>query len=80
MVIEWQSSGAIGMVTMGQEPVVVGASPNSIPVPHLCHQAPSLDEMWSSKEPLGLAWHESSSGSMPLEDVVDGNTRTNRSD
>ena len=33
-----------------------------------------LDEVWSSKETRGLDWHQSSSGSMPLEDVVDSST------
>ena len=33
---------------------------------------PGLDEMRSSEESLGFAWHQSSSGSMPLEDAVDG--------
>ena len=37
-------------------------------------EACGLDEMWSSEEPRGLAWHQSSGGSIPLEDAVDGST------
>ena len=33
-----------------------------------------LDEVWSSEDPQGFAWHHSFCGSMPLEDAVDGST------
>ena len=64
-------------------------SPNSIQIPHTRHRAASTYEVILSdhptqstvltrcgvpRSPRGLAWHQSSSGSMPLEDVVDGST------
>ena len=36
-----------------------------------------LYEVWSAEEPRGLAWHQSSGGSILLEDVVDGSTIQN---
>ena len=83
--------GSIDMVTTGQEPVVDDflTSPNSIQIPHLCHQGPGTFEAILSdhleqnivltrcglpRSPHGLAWYQSSSGSMPLEDAVDGST------
>ena len=65
------------------------ASPYSIQIPHLRHQGPSTYEAillrhpeqstvlmrcGLPRSPRGLGWHQSSSGSMPPEDVVDGNT------
>ena len=73
--------GSISTVTTGQKPVVDGfpVSPLSIQIPHPRRQGPShpvrpvsLYKVWSPWSSHGLAWHKSSGGSMPLEDVVDG--------
>ena len=38
-----------------------------------------LDKVWFSEEPHRLAWHQSSSGSMPPEDANDGSiSQTNQ--
>ena len=65
-------------------------SPHSIQIPHPCLQGPNtykailldhsqqsmvLTRCGLSRSPHRLAWHQSSSGSVPPEDAVDGNTR-----
>ena len=64
-------------------------SPHSIEIPRPCRYHPSTHEAILSDypqqstvltrcgllmSPRGLAWHQSSSGGMPLEDAVDGST------
>ena len=39
-----------------------------------CRTILNKDEVWLCEEPRGVAWHQSSSGTMPLEDAVDGST------
>ena len=68
---------------------VFPASPLSIQIPHLRRQGPSTYEAIMSdhpqqstvltrcglpRSPLELAWHQSSSGSMPPEGAVEGST------
>ena len=63
------------------------ASPHSIQIPRPCRQVSSTYEailsdhpqhstVWTRcslpRSPLGLAWHQCSSGSMPQEEAVDG--------
>ena len=82
------SYGSMGTVTARQEPVVddILASPHSIQIPDLRpgiyeailsdhpQQSMVLSRCGIPRSPRGLAWHQSSSGSMPSEDAVDGST------
>ena len=82
--------GSICTVTMGKPVVDgFPTSPHSIQIPHPSHQGLSIYEAILSEHPQqstvltrcglpgsprGLAWHQISSGSMPLGDAVDGST------
>ena len=78
--------GSIGTVTMGQEPLVFLASPHSIQISNPCRQdqvilldhpqqTTVLVRRGLPRSLHGFTWHQSSSGSMLLEDKVEDSTR-----